>query len=461
MCGISDFSLSIPSCYISIEDFAEQKQLDYSKLKFGLGLENMAILDVDEDIITLAAEALIDLLSKNPHINSTNLKRLYVGTESQIDGSKPIASYLLGICNQYFLSNGLPKIEECDVTDQIFACIGAVDAMENCLYWLKQNPNDYAIVIATDHAKYEFDSTGEYTQGAGAIAMLLSSEPTLLKIDTNVGVSSECTHDFFKPVRHINLENFHLNSKEAKYVNKNGNSHLQLHSDCPVFDGPYSNQSYKERTLSAYTSFKNKHPEFSISDWEKIIFHLPFAFQARKVAAPFFLDYLESKKEKITFLQQYDIQDDFQNSQIDKIIRKSNEYKAFVDKRIAEGEIASGQIGNIYSGSIFLSIISMLYYSYEKGQQLANQKIGLIAYGSGAKSKVLEATILQGWKKMVSQFNLPEKLANRTKIDFSTYKQLYYNQTKQRCHSREKKVRLNHVGIGETNYGARNYKYQQ
>lgn len=460
MCGVSDMSLALPSCYISIEDFAEQKQLDYSKLKYGLGLDKMSVLDADEDIVTLAAEALIDLLTKNPQINSTNLKRLYVGTESQIDGSKPIASYLLGICNQYFHTNGLPPLEECDVTDHVFACIGAIDAMENCLYWLKQNPDDYAIVIATDNAKYKFDSTGEYTQGAGAIAMLLSSEPTLLEIKTNIGVSSVCTHDFFKPLRHIRHTNSEQHSNVTNDTSLNGFSYLQLHSDCPVFDGPYSNQSYKDRTQSAYESYKNKHPEFSIMDWEKLIFHLPYAFQARKIAVPFFIEYLESTNCKHSFLQKHELEENSLNSQTDKTIRKTTDYQEFIDKRIADGEIASGQVGNIYSGSIFLSIMSMLHYSYQKGQALSNQKIGLIAYGSGAKSKVYEATIQTDWQKIVSQFKLQEKLDNRTKISFETYKKLYFKQTNQISHIKEKKVHLHHVGIGETNYGSRKYKYQ-
>jgi len=343
MCGISDFSLSIPSCYISIEDFAKQKNIEYPKLKFGLGLDKMSVLDADEDIITLAADALIDLLSKNPQINFTNLKRLYVGTESQIDGSKPVASYVLGISNQYFRSQGLPAIEECDVTDQVFACIGAVDALENCLLWLKQNPNDYAIVIATDKAKYNFNSTGEYTQGAGAVAMLLSSEPSLLAISIKEHHLDECT----------------------------------------------------------------------------------------------------------------------QVSHLDKLIRKTSEYQEFVNSQIADGEIASGQVGNIYSGSIFLSIMSMLYYSYQKEKQLSEHTIGLIAYGSGSKSKVLEATVKKGWQNIVSQFNLQEKLDNRMKISFETYKDHYFNKATKVSNPKEKNVLLNHIGIGESNYGARNYKYMK
>jgi len=460
MCGISDLSLAIPSCYLSIEDFAKQKEIDYQKLKLGLGLEKMSVLDADEDVITLAADALIDLLSKNPQVNYTNLKRLYVGTESQIDGSKPIASYVLGISNQYFRSQGLPAIEECDVTDQVFACIGAVDALENCLLWQKQNPNDYAIVIATDNAKYKFNSTGEYTQGAGAVAMLLSSKPSLLAINTNIGVSSVCVHDFFKPLRNITNDD---SIEQTQLAQGNGGeySYLQLHSDCPVYDGPYSNQSYKDRIQSAYSSFKQNNPKFSIKKWDRMIFHLPYAFQARKVAVPFFLEHLESFGKKNSFLKEHHLDECTQDSQLDKLIRKTPEYQDFINSQIADGEIASGQVGNIYSGSIFLSMMSMLYYSYQKENQLSDRTIGLIAYGSGAKSKVLEGTVKKGWQNIVCKFNLREKLDKRIKISFETYKKHYFNKATKVSNPEEKQVLLNHIGIGESNYGARNYKYMK
>jgi len=103
----------------------------------------------------------------------------------------------------------------------------------------------------------------------------------------------------------------------------------------------------------------------------------------------------------------------------------------------------------------------MLYYSYQKEKQLSEHTIGLIAYGSGSKSKVLEATVKKGWQNIVSQFNLQEKLDNRMKISFETYKDHYFNKATKVSNPKEKNVLLNHIGIGESNYGARNYKYMK
>lgn len=455
MIGISDMALALPKCYLSLEEFSIEKGLNYAKLRGGLGLINMAIPDLDEDIITLTAEAMIKILDNNPQIGPHNLKRIYVGTESQIDGSKPIASYLIGICNQYFNSKGLSDLEECDASDTIFACIGAVDAMHNSLFWLKENKDDFAIIIASDIAKYEFDSSGEYTQGAGAVAVLLSSEPNILTIDTKFGVSSKCAHDFFKPLRYSKVEN-----SDTDGNGQEGHSdYVLLHSDCPVFDGPVSMKSYKERIHAAYDSFKRKHPEFSITDWEKMVFHLPFAFQARKIATPFFLHYLNCHSSKEQFFQKYQISDDLSDPSVDKQIRSTSEFNEFIIDKISNGEVASSQVGNIYTGSIFMSLMSMLYYSSEQNEDLTDKSIGFVAYGSGAKSKVFQAKISKNWKQKTKGFKLNELFQNRTQIDFSSYKQLYFQKQNKNCSQKEQKVKLTQVGITEHNYGERIYKY--
>ena len=53
----------------------------------------------------------------------------------------------------------------------------------------------------SDLSKYELNSTGEYTQGAGAIALLISENPSILSIDNVWGVATKSENDFFKPRR--------------------------------------------------------------------------------------------------------------------------------------------------------------------------------------------------------------------------------------------------------------------
>ena len=146
--GIHDLAFQAPSLFLSIDDLAEARGIEAAKLRFGLGLEAMSLCDVNEDIVTLAAGAVLKLLRQNPSITPDQIGRIYVGTESSIDGSKPIATYLHDIVNQYFnrTEQGPNLLKNTDVVDMTFACIGAVDAMHNSLYYVQVESEKLAIV---------------------------------------------------------------------------------------------------------------------------------------------------------------------------------------------------------------------------------------------------------------------------------------------------------------------------
>ncbi|MEZ4787153.1 MAG: hypothetical protein R2790_04590 [Flavobacterium haoranii] len=180
--GIEAIQFDVPKIFLPIKDLATARNIEPAKLEKGLGLLNMSFLDVHQDVITLAANAVYKLIQQE-NIQLEEIARIYVGTESGLDNSKPIASYLISILEEEF---GYGKLRNCDAVDMTFACIGGVDVFHNCLDFIRLNPNKKAIVVTTDNAKYDLNSTGEYTQGAGAIAMLLSSNPKVLTINQTV-----------------------------------------------------------------------------------------------------------------------------------------------------------------------------------------------------------------------------------------------------------------------------------
>ena len=67
------------------------------------------------------------------------------------------------------------------------------------------------------------------------------------------------------------------------------------------------------------------------------------------------------------------------------------------------GEIASSQIGNMYTASIFMSLLSMLSHQLQNSNNIVGDKVGFISYGSGSKSKIFNGTVMKGWKE---KFNL-------------------------------------------------------
>ncbi len=249
--GIDSIHYDIPKLYLPIENLAIQRNIEPDKLIKGLGLQRMSFPDVHQDAVVFAANAVLKLI-QNENLQPKEISRIYVGTESSVDGSKPIASYVIQLLEQKL---GIGSFANCDVVDLTFACIGAVDAMQNSVDFIRLNPTKKAIVISTDVAKYDLGSSGEYTQGSGAVALLITANPRVLNMGFEYGVSTESVFDFFKPVRYVSKNEITGNENNVEW---NGvmETEIGLYKEQPVFDGQYSNACYVNRVKDAYQQYK-------------------------------------------------------------------------------------------------------------------------------------------------------------------------------------------------------------
>ncbi|WP_419870247.1 hydroxymethylglutaryl-CoA synthase family protein [Chryseobacterium sp. CT-SW4] len=407
--GIEAASYYVPSLYLEIKDLAEKRGIEPAKLEKGLGLHKMALPDVHEDAATFAAESLLKLI-KDYNINPKDISRIYLGTESALDAAKPTATYAMQMVEKVLEKEfGERCFRNCDVVDMTFACVGAVDALHNSLDFVRVNPDKKAVVIASDYAKYELASSGEYTQGGGAVALLVSSKPDLLEIENNWGVATESVFDFFKPRRQYPKENL-VNAPESFPDT------IEIFTDEPVFDGQYSNQCYQDRIREAYQHYKDiTGQQKPYENWKYLIFHLPYAFHGKRV-----------------FTEIYSLENNisYQTPEEQKAVAKSEEYINFINEKIEKSQRASSEIGNMYTASIFMALLSALATSYNENEDLAGQEIGFLGYGSGSKSKVFAGKVSGNWKDVVSKWNLFEQLNKRTSIDFDTYEKLHRKQLK-------------------------------
>ena len=76
-----------------------------------------------------------------------------------------------------------------------------------------------------------------------------------------------------------------------------------------------------------------------------------------------------------------------------------------------------------------MGMLSTLCDYYEKGEDLTGKTLGFIAYGSGAKSKVFEGKLVEGWEKVIEKQALFETLGKSESIDIETYHQLHKEKT--------------------------------
>lgn len=411
--GIDAIAFDVAHLHLPIKTLAGARSIDPEKLEKGLGLIKMTLPDVHQDTVVFGANALTRLILDNT-IDLDEIARIYVGTESGIDNSKPIASFITALAEQKFGENSLLH---CDVVDFTFACIGAVDALQNCLDFIRLNPGKKAIVVAADIAKYDLESTGEYTQGAGAIAMLLSSNPKIIAFENNWATSNKGVFDFFKPYRKVTK--FEINGNDDNEVwFGNLEREIEIHKDQPVFDGQYSNQCYTDRTREAYFAFKKlKNSETSLyATWKNIIMHLPYAFQGRRMLTEIYaLDAEDKSGPESPASTQTQLKD----------LAKTEAYRKFVGEKLYPAELASSLIGNLYTGSIFMGLLSSLAHFYKTGNEIAGDTFGFLAYGSGSKSKVFEGIIQPQWKDRLSKVNLFETLEKSTELNFETYQKLH------------------------------------
>jgi hydroxymethylglutaryl-CoA synthase len=447
--GIDSIAFDIPKLYLPITTLAENRNIEAEKLIKGLGLHKMSFLDTHQDVVTMASNAALKLMQQE-NLNPAEINRIYVGTESGVDSSKPVASYVLSNLEQVL---GARSFKNCDVVDLTFACIGAVDALQNCLDYVRLHPEKKAIVIASDNAKYDLNSTGEYTQGAGAIALLITANPRILSFSKEVGVATEGVFDFFKPRRTITKqEALQLeNNLEWNGILEN---EITIYKEQPVFDGQYSNQCYINRITEAYEHFKTESHQHGklYEKWTSILMHLPYCFQGRRT----FIEIFATENPELL-----EAQIGVNNKDKMKALAKSDAYLKLVTETIYPSEIASGQIGNIYAGSIFLGLLSTLSYHCQNDTDLTNMTFGFIAYGSGSKSKVFEAVVEEHWKSQIEIVQLFENLEQAVAIDFSTYEKLHKKELKEAVIAPKKEFYLDKIEKeNPVLVGARYYSYQ-
>nr|WP_315215805.1 hydroxymethylglutaryl-CoA synthase [uncultured Flavobacterium sp.] len=448
--GIDAITFDVAKIHLPIKTLAIARNIEPEKLEKGLGLIKMTLPDTHQDTVVFGANALTKLIQDN-NINLNEIARIYVGTESAIDNSKPISSFLVALMEQKFGENIL---SECDVVDFTFACIGGVDALQNCIDFVTLNPTKKAIVVTTDFAKYDLNSTGEYTQGAGAVAMLITSNPRIIAFENHWATSTKGVFDFFKPYRTISKQQITGNTTNESWF-ENLESEVEIHKDQPVFDGQYSNQCYMDRTRDAYFSFKKiKNTTKTVYEtWESIVMHLPYAFQGRRMLSEIYA--LDASNKIISGEENAT---EYQNKL--KEVSKSETYRDFVSQKLQPAEIASSLIGNLYTGSIFMGLLSTLAHFHDNKIEVFDKKFGFLAYGSGSKSKVFEGTIQSEWKSAIANVNLFETLEKSIEIDFETYEKLHKKEQKQPVQQPKKEWILDRIETEIPNLlGARYYKW--
>ena len=134
-------------------------------------------------------------------------------------------------------------------------------------------------------------------------------------------------------------------------------------------------------------------------------------------------------------------------------------FKEFVEARIEKAQRASSLVGNQYTGSIFLALMSTIESDFLDDEVMIGERIGLCGYGSGAKAKVFEGKVSPRWREVVSRWHLFERLAGRVAIDHITYENLHKGLQDDSVVTPKGEFALVEIGDEGVDEGARRYKW--
>lgn len=426
--GIDDLAIYIPKLYIDYRDFAEARGIDPRKLEYGIGVKKMALVDTNQDPACMAANACLKLMQKN-HLHPEDIGRLYVATESGLDESKAMNSFVIGMLEQVY---GESSFEHAGGIECKFACVSGSYALYDNTNWIRADENNgkAAIVIVSDIAKYDIGSAGEYTQGAGAVAMLIKENPRLLAFDqkvTSTIIKNE--YDFYRPCG----------------------------KDTPVVNGTYSNLLYLIQVRKAFDSYKEKAIRtglIRLKDGESITdhidlfsVHLPYRRMGEKALAYLLRHEWRdlprwNKVVKEVGLQETAPKDprgtiesilaDTEFMKADERFRRAfmqtSFYNEVFEKKMASSLEASTIIGNLYTASMYMGFRSLLEFEYKKGTDLQSKRVGFGSYGSGSSAMVFTGVIQSEYKEIVEGMNLEEEIGPRKKISIHEYERLRGNE---------------------------------
>jgi len=459
--GIDDIAIYIPRLYLDAGDFAKARGLDPEKLERGLGIGQMAIVDTNQDPACLAANACLRVMQKNK-LTPDKIGRLYVATESSFDESKAMNSYVIGMLEQVY---GKDTFGHCGGIECKFACVSGSYALYDNTNWIRagEAEDKYALVVVSDIAKYDLGSSGEVTQGAGAIAMLLNDNPRLLSFEPKVTATSiKNEYDFYRPF-----------GKET-----------------PIVHGQYSNLLYLIQVKNALIDYKRKVKKtglIKLKDGETILdhvdylnMHLPYSNMGKKALAylvrhewrdlPRWKKIIEEigMEEPIPKDPRGTIESVLEDSefmandhQFTKLFTSTEIYAELYESKLASSLIASKMIGNLYTASLYLGFRSSLEFEYQKGVDLEGKRVGFCSYGSGASAMIFSGVIQPEYDQVVKDMNLEAELGPRTKLSLDEYEELHENKRtyEENIRSANKEFVIVDVKTSAESRGERHYAF--
>jgi hydroxymethylglutaryl-CoA synthase len=393
--GIKAIELYFPNSSVSQVALEKFDNVPTGKYSTGLGQVNMAVVSDREDIVSISLTAVKNFFEKYD-ISPNDIGRLEVGTETIIDKSKSVKSFLMELFGQY----GNYNIEGVDTMN---ACYGGTNAVFNAINWIESSSWDgrYALVVAADIAVYG-PGPARPTGGCAAVVMLIAPNAPLVFEPGLRSTHMEHVYDFYKP---------------------------NLNSEYPVVDGQLSNQCYLKALDMCYLGFSQKFKErigkpFSLKEAEYYLFHSPYNKLVRKAIARLqFNDFLQHPDDptykEVQIYKHQPREESYFNKGLNTAFDKLS--VDLYNTKVAPSTQLGLELGNCYSASLYVGLLSLIDHVSD---DLLGKRIILFSYGSGMTASMF-SVVARGSVEFIKQKQkISKRLSQRNFVDPAEFTKL-------------------------------------
>lgn len=443
--GVSGMSLYVPAPRVPLEDWCLWTDNPWDKVKNVVG-RSFRVPAAHENVYTMAANAVLRLI-RQYDIDPTRVGFLGLGTESSTDNAAG-AVIVRGMVDRALERLGLPRLaRSVEVPEFKHACLGGVYALKSALRYVSCDGSDrLAIVVSADVAEYERGSSGEQTQGAGAVAMLVERHPKMFVLDlSRAGSASDYRGpDFRKPfARHFIKE----------YAERN-----KRMSDFPVFSGRYSTYAYLDETVHAVEDMLNRIQVSAGAYYRSVkalFFHRPYHHMPISAMSFLYVRGLARSQHHHEELQQLcdaagvsldavlaetlsrpDLYERVLSGAAEEdpypatgaasaALRKRPEFRTLLETKMGLGGDLVRDLGNLYSAALPAWLAAGFEEAAEKQVELTSASMVMVGYGSGDAAESIPMTAVPGWEEAAKKIGFRKALERAVDLNHAQYEALH------------------------------------
>lgn len=369
--GIEALNIYGGAAKLDVRTLAEGRKLDWDRFK-NLMMKEKTVPMPYEDPVSYAVNAAKPIIDGLSDADKQRIEMVITCSESGIDFGKSMSTYV---------QEHLGLSRNCRMFELKQACYSGTAGLQMAINFIlsQTSPGAKALVIATDISRFmvveggegvsEDLSFAEPSNGAGAVALLVSEVPQIFQVD--VGCNGYYGYEVMDTCR--------------------------PNPDSEAGDADLSLLSYLDCCENAYQHYQSRVEGVDYQEsFDYLSFHTPFGGMVKGAH--------RSMMRKFKRAKPPEIETDFQ-------------------RRVMPGLVYCQQVGNIMGATVLLSLVSTI----DNGEFSNSRRVGMFSYGSGCCSEFFSGVVTPEGKQIQAQQGISAQLADRYSISMEEYEQLLYH----------------------------------